>query len=138
MLLPSRTALDRTCHSVLVVDDHAAARYAITRSLRAGGFHVVEAAGGAQALELVEFASAVVLDVHLPDLLGFEVCRLLRARSGTSELPVVYVSAIHVTEQDQATGIEAGGDAYLVAPVDPEALLATLDQLISARGTPAH
>lgn len=130
--------IDRTQHSVLVVDDNAATRYATARNLRAAGFNVVEAAAGAEALELVEFVSAVVLDVHLPDLLGFEVCRLLRSKATTAELPVVYVSAMYVSEADQQHGMEAGGNAYMVSPVDPEALMATLDQLIGDRPTVAH
>ncbi|HEX2546917.1 MAG TPA: response regulator [Ramlibacter sp.] len=127
--------IDRTAHSVLVVDDNASSRYATARSLRAAGFNIVEAAGGAEALELVDFVSAVVLDVHLPDLLGYEVCRLVRGRPATAQLPVVYVSAMFVSREDQQQGMNTGGDAYMVAPVDPNALLATLDQLIGDRGS---
>ena len=130
--------IDRAQHSVLVVDDNAAARYATVRSLKAAGFNTVEAAAGAEALELVEFVSAVVLDVHLPDLMGYEVCRLLRSRITTAELPVVYVSAMYVSEADQQHGMQTGADAYMVSPVDPDALLATLDQLIGDRPPVAH
>jgi DNA-binding response OmpR family regulator len=125
--------IDRSHHSILVVDDTASSRYALVRSLRAAGFNVVEAAAGAEALELVEFVSAVVLDVHLPDLLGFEVCRLLRTRAATASLPVVHVSAIFVSQAEQSAGMAAGADAYMVSPVDPEALVATLDHLIQQR-----
>ena len=59
--------IDRSQYSVLVVDDNDANRYATARNLRAAGFNIVEAAAGAEALELGEFVSAVVLDVHLPD-----------------------------------------------------------------------
>ncbi|MDB5957957.1 response regulator [Ramlibacter sp.] len=126
--------IDRSLHSVLVVDDTDAHRYATARGLRAAGFNVVEAAGGAEALELVDFVSAVVLDVHLPDLMGFEVCRLVRSRPNTVRLPVVYVSAMYISRDDQDQGMTTGADAYMVAPVDPEALLATLDHLIADRG----
>jgi CheY-like chemotaxis protein len=126
--------IDRSLHSVLVVDDTEASRYATARSLRAAGFNVVEAAGGAEALELVDFVSAVVLDVHLPDLLGYEVCRLVRGKLNTATLPIVYVSAMYVSRDDQDRGMATGADAYMTAPVDPEALLATLDQLIGDRG----
>jgi DNA-binding response OmpR family regulator len=125
--------IDRSHHSVLVVDDNPSTRYATARTLRAAGFNTVEAAAGAEALELVEFESAAVLDVHLPDLLGFEVCRLLRKRAATASLPVVHVSAVFVSPAEQAAGMEAGADAYMVAPVDPEALVATLDHLIEER-----
>ena len=127
--------IDRSQHSVLVVDDNESSRYATSRGLRAAGFNTIEAGAGAEALELVDFCSAVVLDVHLPDLLGFEVCRLLRNRPGTTSLPVVYVSAMYVTKEDQALGMKTGADAYMVAPVDRDALLATLDHLIGSRST---
>ena len=130
--------IERSHHSVLVVDDNAASRYATARSLKAGGFNIVEAAAGAEALELGEFVSAVVLDVHLPDLIGFEVCRLLRSKATTAHLPIVYVSAMYVTEDDQQHGMATGGNAYLVSPVDPEALLATLDELIGQRPALTH
>lgn len=135
-LAPSQ--IDRSQYSVLVVDDNAATRYSTSRALRAAGFNIMEAGAGAEALELVDYVSAVVLDVHLPDLLGFEVCRLLRARSATASLPVVYVSAMYVTPEDQAHGMDTGADAYMVSPVDPHALLATLDQLIADRGEVRH
>ncbi|HVE52545.1 MAG TPA: response regulator, partial [Ramlibacter sp.] len=82
MSAQSLSTLVRAEHSILVVDDNASTRYATARSLRAAGFNTLEAAAGAEALELVEYVSAVVLDVHLPDLMGFEVCRLLRGRIG--------------------------------------------------------
>ncbi|HZY16118.1 MAG TPA: response regulator transcription factor [Ramlibacter sp.] len=125
--------IDRAQYSVLVVDDNAASRYATSRALRAAGFNTVEAAGGAEALELVEFVSAVVLDVHLPDLLGFEVCRLLRSRAVTATMPVIHVSAVYVTEEDRSGGLETGADAYMIAPVDPMELIAKLDELIALR-----
>lgn len=130
--------IDRSLHSVLVVDDNEATRYATARSLKAGGFNIVEASAGAEALELGEFVSAVVLDVHLPDLIGYEVCRLLRSKAATAALPVVYVSAMYVSEADQQHGMDNGGNAYLVSPIDPDALLATLDQLIGERPALTH
>lgn len=125
----------RSTHSVLVVDDHAPSRYATARALRAAGFNVVEAAGGAQALELARYVSAVVLDVHLPDLHGFEVCRLLRERPETARLPVVHVSGVYVQDVDIADGRLSGGDDYFVNPVDYGVLAARLDELL-ASGTP--
>jgi DNA-binding response OmpR family regulator len=132
------TTINRSQHSVLVVDDNESSRYATSRNLRAAGFNTIEAGAGAEALELVDFCSAVVLDVHLPDLMGYEVCRLLRSRPGTTSLPVVYVSALYTSDADQAVGMKTGGDAYMISPVDPEALLATLDHLISTRSTPLN
>jgi len=127
----------RSQHSILVVDDVEASRYAISRALRAAGFRTVEASAGAQALELAEYVSAVVLDVHLPDLHGFEVCRLLREKPATAGVPIVHVSAVYVTSEDIAGGQSVGADAYMVAPVDPDVLVEKLDDLIGAAGRAA-
>jgi CheY-like chemotaxis protein len=132
------SSADRGQHSVLVVDDNESSLYAISRMLRAGGYNVVEATGGAKALELCNYVSAVVLDVHLPDLLGFEVCRLLREREATATLPVICISAMYVSKADQEHGMEIGADAYMPAPIDPQALIATLDGLIAARARAPH
>lgn len=123
--------IERADYSVLVVDDHEPSRYATARALRAAGFRTLEASAGAEALELAEYASAVVLDVHLPDLLGFEVCRLLRANIGTASLPIVQVSAVYVSEHDKAIALDAGADAYMTGPLDYDVLARTLHDLLS-------
>ena len=120
--------------AVLVVDDNAAARYATARSLRAAGYRTLETSGGAEALELAkQDVTAVVLDVHLPDLHGFEVCRLLRSQPATAKLPIIHVSAVHVLPEDHVAGLGMGADAYLVRPVEPTVLVAMVEALIRAR-----
>ena len=125
--------IQRDAYSVLVVDDNAAMKYSVARGLRAAGYRTVEASGGAEALELSEFVSAVVLDVHLPDLGGFEVCRLLRARHSTALLPVIHVTAARVSASDANEARVCGTDAFLVAPVDPGELARELDRLLARR-----
>lgn len=124
---------DRSKHKVLVVDDAPANRYALARGLRAEGFQTVEAATGQQALDAAGQVSAVVLDVHLPDVSGFEVCRQLRARPATAKLPIVHVSGVYVTGHARAQGGQAGADAYLLSPADPRELGGLLEKLIAAR-----
>lgn len=123
----------RSTQSVLVVDDNAAAKYAMARTLRAFGFRTVEAAGGAEALELGEFVSAVVIDVNLPDVNGFEVCKMLRDRRSTALLPIIHVSAVAVAQDVAAYAEAAGSDRFMVAPVDGDALTRTLDELLATR-----
>ena len=131
---PSSTQHVTPTHTVLVVDDNESARYSTARMLRAGGFATVETAGGAEALEMAgRGISAVVLDVHLPDLHGFEVCRLLRSQPATAGLPVIHISAIHVQTDDKVTGLRTGADAYLLSPVEPPVLVATVEALIRSR-----
>ncbi|MEJ8858771.1 response regulator [Variovorax robiniae] len=128
------TTIDRSRHVVLVVDDNPTTRYATARVIRAAGFETREASTGSEALQLAtQQISAVVLDVHLPDLSGFEVCRELRIRPATATLPVVHLSATFVQNADKVAGLNAGADAYLVHPVEPPVLIATLQALIRAR-----
>ncbi|WP_019701094.1 hybrid sensor histidine kinase/response regulator [Paracidovorax oryzae] len=126
--------IERSAHTVLVVDDNPVTRYSTARIVRAAGFQTVEAESGAQALQMAsEGISAVVLDVHLPDIDGFAVCRALRAREDTAQLPVMHLSAAHVHAEDRVTGLNAGADAYLTHPVEPAVLVGTLQALIRAR-----
>lgn len=126
--------IDRSLHTVLVVDDNPATRYATGRVVRAAGFRTAEAGSGAEALEQIAGGvSAVVLDVHLPDTDGFELCRQIRANPTTATLPVVHLSAEYVRNEDRVTGLNAGADGYMVHPVEPALLVATLQALIRAR-----
>ncbi|RYZ04214.1 MAG: response regulator [Comamonadaceae bacterium] len=125
------TASERS--TILVVDDNAAARYSIVRILQGAGYDTVESSGGAEALELARSTSAVVLDVHLPDLHGFEVCRLLREDPDTATLPVIHVSGVYVGPEDRVAGMSMGADAYMLSPVDPTVLVATVQTLLRAR-----
>ncbi|MES2531655.1 MAG: response regulator [Pseudomonadota bacterium] len=128
------TTIDRGRHTVLVVDDNPTTRYATARVIRAAGFETQEAGTGREALQIARHRiSAVVLDVHLPDIDGFEVCRELRAHQATATLPVVHLSAAFVRNEDKVAGLDAGADAYLVHPVEPAVLIATLQALIRAR-----
>ena len=130
-----QSTIDRAAHTVLVVDDNPATRYSTGRVLRAAGFSIAEAGTGREALEQCArgTVSAVVLDVHLPDIDGFEVCRALRADAATSLLPVIHLSAEYVKNEHHVTGLNAGADAYMVHPAEPAVLVATLQALIRAR-----
>jgi DNA-binding response OmpR family regulator len=121
----------RENYAILVVDDNPSSRYAMARTLRAAGYRTIEASSGAEALEFAGFVSAVILDVHLPDLLGWEVCRLLRARLATANLPVIHVTARYTSEEDKLQSASCGANAFFVGPVAPEDLVDTVDGLVS-------
>src|SRR4051812_3421124 len=104
----------RSQHTILIVDDAEANRYALARGLRNEGFITVEASTGGQALAMAPGAAAVVLDVNLPDIQGTEVCRQLRAQAATATLPVVHVSAVYVTGYHRAQAERAGADDYML------------------------
>ncbi|MFK7699779.1 response regulator [Pseudomonas caspiana] len=122
---------------LLIVDDNAATRYALRRRMERHDFIVSEAGTGTDGLEQIaaQVPDALILDVNLPDMSGFDIVRLLRAEPRTALLPVVHVSAASIQTADIVTGLEAGADAYLVHPVDPDVLLATLRTLLRVRDT---
>lgn len=122
---------------LLIVDDNVATRYALRRRLGAHGYEVLEAGTGGEGLALIrdEQVDALILDVNLPDMSGFDIVRLLREDSRTALLPVIHVSAASIQSGDIITGLNAGADAYLIHPVDPDVLLATLRTLLRVRDT---
>ncbi|WP_431261230.1 hybrid sensor histidine kinase/response regulator [Roseateles chitinivorans] len=131
--------------TILLVDDEAAHRYALRRRLELAGFEVIEAPDGAEALRLAGVGSvgvgdvggagidAIILDVMLPDIDGFEVCRQLRASKSAASVPIIHVSGIHVADRDLVHGLESGADAYLTRPVDEDVLIANLHALLRRR-----
>ena len=112
--------------SVLLVDDDEAKRYVLATWLRRAGHHVTEVATGGAALDIVGGFELVVLDVNLPDMSGFDVCRQIKSDPRTAAIPVIQVSATAVEVKDRAQGLNQGADAYLVEPTEPEELLATV------------
>ena len=116
------TANDRI-PQVLVVDDEPNIRELVQVALKFHGCAVSTAASGADALRQAESArpDLIVLDVVLPDMDGFEVCRRLRA--GGNEIPVIFLTA-RDTSSDTVTGLALGGDDYVTKPFSVEALVA--------------
>jgi serine phosphatase RsbU (regulator of sigma subunit)/DNA-binding response OmpR family regulator len=128
---------------ILLVEDTESSRYILGSWLRRAGYRVLEAATGAEGLKLAGVGGAdspseagteteidvVVLDVHLPDMSGLDVCRILKAAPTTAAVPVLHVSATAVAVSDRTTGLTSGADGYLVEPVEPEELVATVAAL---------
>ncbi len=119
---------------ILHVDDTDAQRYAISRVLRHAGFEVLEARSGRQALEVVEqLPDLVILDVNLPDISGFAVCKQIKANEATARIPVLHLSATMVSTDARVAGLDGGADGYMVQPVEPEELVATIRALLRVR-----
>ncbi|MEV7346668.1 fused response regulator/phosphatase [Streptomyces sp. NPDC093544] len=129
----------RTDTTVLVVDDVAASRYAMGAMLRRAGYQVVAAATGHEALVELDvrlrkgtLPDVALIDVHLPDMSGFELCRRLKARPHMAGLPVVHFSAAAVAPGDRSQGLDAGGEAYLTVPAEPEEIDAVIRAAVRA------
>jgi two-component system cell cycle response regulator len=115
---------------VLVVDDVPANARLLEARLTAEYFDVVVAGGGAEALAVCERGQCdiVLLDVMMPDIDGFEVCRRLKGSPSTHHIPVVMVTALD-QPSDRVRGLEAGADDFLTKPVSDIALIARVRSL---------
>ena len=115
-----------TCgvHKVLFIEDDDAIRLALRLALEDEGYEVVEAHDGASGL--VQFGQCqpdvVLLDLRLPDLSGFEVCKAMRS---SSTVPIIMVTA-QTEAADMVAGLEAGADDYITKPVVPKVLSARI------------
>ena len=118
---------NRSVSTVLVVDDEPIVREVVVRYLERDGHRTLEAASGAEAEQLLERdpPSLVVLDVMLPGIDGFELCRRIRA---SSDLPIILLTA-RGEEADRIVGLELGADDYLTKPFSFAELLARLRAL---------
>lgn len=118
---------------ILVVDDNEQNRYVHVRYLERAGFTVRQASSGAEGLALAPEADLVILDVRLPDMSGFEVCRQLKQDAATSSIPVLQTSAAFTAVGDRVVGLQQGADAYLCIPVEADELIATVLALLRTR-----
>ena len=121
--------------TVLVVDDEEYIRDLVTSSLRLAGFTARAVADGSQALAALERdrADLVILDVRLPGMDGFEVCRKLRADG--DDVPVIFLTA-RDTPEDRLSGFTKGGDDYVTKPFSLEELIARV-RAVLRRSRPA-
>jgi len=117
---------------ILIVDDDADFRTLVAELLATSGMTSVQASDGDTALELARSKrpALVVLDVRLPGVSGYEICRGLREEFG-DELPILFVSGDRTESLDRAVGLLLGGDDYVVKPFDPDELLARIRRLIT-------
>jgi PAS domain S-box-containing protein len=119
---------------VLVVDDTEAKRYLIAKTLSLAGMEVMEASDGQAALAAVAAQpDVVVLDVRLPDMNGFDVCRRLKRNPATAAIPVLYISALLRDEELEERLFEDGADGYIPQPIEPKHLVAQTWALVRMR-----
>lgn len=116
---------------ILVVDDEKDIVALMKGRLELSGYEVIEAFDGSEGLEKArkERPDLVILDIMLPKIDGFQVCRMLKFDTDYKDIPVMLFSA-RAGEHDKATGEEAGADAYLVKPFDSNVMLSKVKQLL--------
>jgi len=121
--------------TILVVDDDERNVRLVDSMLKPNGYRILHAYDGQEALRRVDSDSPdlMVLDVMMPDLSGFELCGMLRARHATRLLPILMVTALHAME-DKVKGLELGADDFLTKPINRSELLAKVKALLRVKG----
>lgn len=121
---------------ILAVDDSPTILAMLEEILVSAGYEVLTAEDGAEALESArnDKPDLILLDVMLPKLDGYRVCRLLKFDQKYKAIPIIMLTA-KAEEQSMATGLRTGADQYLTKPVEPERLLeAVADELAKVEG----
>jgi two-component system phosphate regulon response regulator PhoB len=117
--------------TILIADDEPHVVELVRVTLEDDRVWIVEAAGGAAALELADILGPemILLDIHMPDMSGLEVCRRLRADSRFANTVIVMLTAA-AQRDDVARGLEAGASEYLTKPFSPVRLLGLVERLL--------
>ena len=116
---------------ILLVEDEKDMRYAVTIQLEANGYEVITAKDGQEALDKVykKRPDLIILDLMLPKMDGYKVCRILKFDTRYKGIPVIMFTA-RVQDLDKKIGEEVGSDAYITKPFDPDVLLNKIRELL--------
>ena len=116
---------------ILVVDDDEMVLMALDELLRPEGYEVHTALRGAEALERLDQNGydLLVLDIIMPEMDGFELCKRIREREGYKKTPIVFLTA-KSREKDRVIGLEAGANLFLSKPIAPDKLLEIISDTI--------
>ena len=122
---------------ILVVEDEPEIRILVKAILEKAGYSVVEAEDGEAALRLVnvEEPDLVLLDVMIPGIEGWEVCRRIRENEATKRLPIIMVT-VRTTKEDIQRSVECGANAHINKPFDQKELLDTIKKLLGETSSP--
>ncbi len=123
---------------IVIVDDREQNRYVLCRILTQAGYDCTEIGSGFEALAAAKtLPDIMILDVQLPDISGYEVCRRIKADPLTAQISVLQISASFVSSLDKTRALEVGADGYLTHPIDGMVLAATVRSLLRLRAAEA-
>lgn len=119
---------------ILHIDDDEANRYAVKLILEKNGYRVISAENGQEGLQMLTHnPELIILDIRLPDMDGFEVCRRIKSNPLHNSIPVLQTSATFVSSDHKVEGLESGADGYLAQPIESSVLIATVRSLLRIR-----
>ena len=116
---------------ILLVDDEKDMVYAVQLQLETGGYEVISAGDGQEGLEKArqEKPDLIILDLMLPKLDGYKVCRMLKFDEKYKSIPIIMFTA-RIQQADEKLGYEVGANAYLTKPFEPETLIKKIKELL--------
>jgi len=120
---------------ILVVDDEPDIVRVVVKIMEARGHQVTTARDGVEALERIAIdpPDLLILDLNLPRLDGYEVCKRVKSDARTARMPVVMMTAAYVSVEDARTGQRVGADEYVIKPFLREVLIHNVERLLEAR-----
>ncbi len=120
---------------ILVAEDERDIRELIAFTLQLGGFNVVEAANGEEAISKAAQLKPdlILMDVRMPKMTGYEACKVLKAQDNTKDIPIVFLSA-KGQEAEVNTGLELGAEEYFLKPFAPDELSNRVNKILTKYG----
>jgi len=125
---------ERAARRILIVEDDPECRLLMSGLLASSGFRVDAVGDGHMALSLLEATppDLVLLDIHLPDANGYDVCRAIKSSAHSRDIPVVLLTA-YTADEAREQGFAAGADEFVEKPYRAKELLSLIDQLLKIR-----
>ncbi|MCP4348847.1 MAG: response regulator [Desulfobacterales bacterium] len=130
---------NNTQPSVLVIDDNIQNLQVLSEMLRSRNYKVATVKDGFKALKFAKTKNPdiILLDIIMPEMNGFEVCRQLKSKDNTKDIPIIFISALNETE-DIVKGFRAGGADYITKPFQSEEVLARVEVHLNLRRLQKH
>ncbi|WAI00436.1 ATP-binding response regulator [Methanogenium organophilum] len=117
---------------ILIADDKTENRYLLESALHAGGYEVISAINGYEALEVLHTTPVdmIITDILMPRMDGFQLCRLVKGDENLKKIPLIFYTASYSTADDVKFGLELGAERYILKPIDPEEFLDIIGDIL--------
>lgn len=127
-------------YRIVVIEDNAGMRALLQKILAAEGFECLAAVDGASGRKacLQEKPDLILLDVHLPDANGIELCRKFKADPALHHIPILILTGEAYTVENRVDGLEAGADDYIIKPFNNKELVSRIKGILKASTKPTH
>ncbi len=117
---------------ILIIEDSPTIMEIKCSILEETGFQTIRATDGIEGIQKAheENPDLILLDIKLPDMDGYQVCRVLRNDEATAQIPIVMATASRIEKKDEFWGLQVGADAYLIEPFEPEELIEVVNRVL--------